>query len=173
MTYQVGIGIALGQIESFDRVAADHAARLGYLVEYGVGSFWQELQSGLRVVQKDFHWADIALIRGTSLSSSASPLSEELLSYIKNGYEPNFFDFLRAIKMECELSKGSLHVIFIDEWPNNNRVRVGEGNVDDLIGYLRAFRDWEGYYHTGGRNAVQQGAHEVPLIFALIERSLG
>lgn len=167
MTYQVGIGIAPGQIDSFKRVATNHAARLGYLVEYGVDSFWQELQSGLHMAKEDFDWADVALIRSAGLASSASSLNEELYSYIKNGCEPPFFNFLKAIKTECELSEGNLDVIFIDEWPDNNEARIGEGSVDDLIGYIRAFKDWEGYYHTGGKDAVQQGKHEIPLIFTL------
>lgn len=163
MTYQVGIGIPAALISDSRLVLDEAASQNGYEIEFGIGAFWAELQESIAKIAQDFDW-EVGLIRGEG-NRADSLLAEELAGYIRGGPEPRFFQFL--LDMNSSLPSVDRYCIFFaDEWRPDVPVRVADGRVSDLIGFLRAFKDWEGYrQNPSGR--LQQGDHDVPLFFIL------
>jgi hypothetical protein len=164
VSFQVGMAIeGEGALECALHIV-ERLSEFGYLGDRGVDGFWAELREGLGRFALALNGVEFVVLRPVDDRS----LPQAQFNYlIRTGEDPPLFGAFRMACNACEAPSSRLHIIFADTWPDDDRVRIANGSIEELIGFLRAFLDWEGYVREVSGGEAHQGDQYRPLIFTV------
>lgn len=150
-------------------MVAQKAERYGYDAISGIDAAEADVQAGLRQASARLGWQSHILLKAPRGNKGvlAFGIQEEFTAHETKGTIPPFFDFLSDADVVLRTNYDVYWVVFAGEWGEDERIRIEEGNLKDLIRRLSGPGNWcqRLFVVKTGRF---QDSDEVPLVFRVI-----
>lgn len=145
------------------------AQEYGYDIAVGLGSAEEDVLQGIGEASETIGWLTQIFLKTPEEGAGvlAFGVQKELLDWETKGTVPPFFGFLECLDEELKRNHDVYWVVFASEWCKNDRIRLEEGSLSELVEFLKKPGNWYQRLYVVSTGRFQD-SDEVPLVFKVI-----